>query len=199
MPHDISNMSLYYDGELTGTRRCEMEAHLTRCPECAAELVALGALDTLLAQVADAPTVTPADEFVDAVIRKLPDRQTEKYHVPKPRVLWMAAPVIILSGWAFLQAVLLVSAIGTLAIGTFQPLLSTLQVVPPPMLVQLLEKIWQGDNPLVAFCITLLANLVLLILVGVLFWSWLASWQSRRRYQSLGKSVKGDLQWITSA
>ena len=52
-------LGAYYDGELSGAARAEMERHLGQCPSCAAELKRLGRLSELFSTAA-APKLSPA-------------------------------------------------------------------------------------------------------------------------------------------
>jgi len=52
-------LGAYYDGELSGAARAEMERHVGQCPSCAAELKRLGRLSELFS-AATAPKLPPA-------------------------------------------------------------------------------------------------------------------------------------------
>jgi len=102
----------YYDGELGGRRRREVEAHLAECESCQAQLDELAGLSALLRDAPDPVDLTPPDRFVAQVQLQLPRQSVEAGC--RPRVVdlgWNLAPLGIFAVWAFFQAVFVVSEV----------------------------------------------------------------------------------------
>ena len=72
--NQMERASAYYDGELTGSRLADFEAHLAECPACQAELASLRALSGQW-QAMRTPAV-PAE--VAAKLRERLEAQEEK-------------------------------------------------------------------------------------------------------------------------
>jgi len=69
-------LTAYFDGELDGARRQQVEAHLAECPECRQELEELKTLRQALASLALPPAApTGAQDFWRGVEAQLPPRQ----------------------------------------------------------------------------------------------------------------------------
>jgi hypothetical protein len=60
------------DGELAEDGHVELESHLRACPGCLREWQALSTIDTLFRQT---PMLSPATDFVQRTIARLPDRR----------------------------------------------------------------------------------------------------------------------------
>lgn len=60
------------DGELIAEDQAELESHLRACPPCMREWQAMMAIDTLFRQ---APMLSPAADFTQRTIARLPNRQ----------------------------------------------------------------------------------------------------------------------------
>ena len=67
------DLSAYVDGELTPSRRAEIEAHVASCPDCQRELAGLR---TLAAGVAALPRLQPAPRFL-AEVRAVPENTSQ--------------------------------------------------------------------------------------------------------------------------
>ncbi|MFO8013911.1 MAG: zf-HC2 domain-containing protein [Phycisphaerae bacterium] len=65
-------LSAYHDGELTGEERAAMEAHLRRCPQCAAALERLGRLSRLIQTAGRTEMPAPARARLGAAVEALP-------------------------------------------------------------------------------------------------------------------------------
>ena len=107
----------YYDGELGGRRRREVEAHLAECEACRAQLDELAGLSALLMNAPEPADLTPPDRFVAQVQLQLPRQPVEAGC--RPRVVelgWNLAPLGLFAVWAFLQAVAIVSEVVEVAL-----------------------------------------------------------------------------------
>jgi len=110
--HVLGWIAGYHDGELTESRRAEVEAHLGACAECRSELEELRALSGLLETFEERPSSDlPVErsrtsrEFGKQVMARLPERQVPR----RERWLkwgWKLAPVGLFGVWAFFQAAL---------------------------------------------------------------------------------------------
>jgi anti-sigma factor RsiW len=74
MNHDdfFALMMDMLDGEASENETQTLEAHLRTCPECDREWRALVAIDTLFRQT---PALSPAADFVERTLARLPNRQ----------------------------------------------------------------------------------------------------------------------------
>ena len=74
MNHDdfFALMMDMLDGEASENETQMLEAHLRTCPECDREWRALVAIDTLFRQT---PALSPAADFVERTLARLPNRQ----------------------------------------------------------------------------------------------------------------------------
>ena len=74
MNHDdaFALMMDMLDGEASADQTQTLESHLRACPECDREWRALVAIDTLFRQT---PALSPAADFVEKTLARLPNRQ----------------------------------------------------------------------------------------------------------------------------
>jgi predicted anti-sigma-YlaC factor YlaD len=196
--HVIPWLGAYLDGEATPALGARIEAHLVACAGCRSELEALRALSSLLKEIPEPALATSDAVFAAQVL--------EQVRLPAPpwwqralRAGWRYAPVLLFAVWAFFQAVSWVAggllaaldllpgadaALGSLLpeAGADAPLLLDLlrfTLLDPSTSLALEGLSWLDSLvPLAAF------NLLLLVLLGVLFLGWLASWWSYRQAQN---------------
>ncbi|MHB0874488.1 MAG: zf-HC2 domain-containing protein [Anaerolineae bacterium] len=185
-----SLLSAYYDGELAPGEARRVQAHLAQCPECRRELGSLSELSAFLGSV-PVPTSEPAEHFVSGVMLRLPRRRPQAVRHSLLRAAWWSVPLLLLLGWALLQAVLFTSALVIAAIrfGLGGDLLTG--ALPggnavADGLLRLLPSLAERDaGALLGSALAPLAilapvlSLVLLITGALVYWSWLASWQTR--------------------
>lgn len=78
MNHDdvFALMMNMLDGEASENEVQELESHLRACPECNREWRALMAIDTLFRQT---PALSPAADFVEKTLARLPNRQARMW------------------------------------------------------------------------------------------------------------------------
>jgi hypothetical protein len=203
--HVTTWLGAYYDGELKGLRLQQVEAHLAHCAACRADLESLRALATLLQESPAAENLTPPERFVAQVGLRLPRRPERPAWQRGLEIGWRLVPVGLFGAWTFVQAVFVVAGLalvalqmglgGDVAAGLWHPEL----VEGPPALQQgpslseifnlsgaslkdvgqlMLQSLSHG-GPL-GWGFTL--NLVLTGVIGLLYWSWLASWWARRQH-----------------
>lgn len=74
MEHENTYMLMMevLDGEISNDNRQTLDLHLQACPTCHREWQALQAIDTLFRQ---APTLSPATDFAQRTIARLPNRR----------------------------------------------------------------------------------------------------------------------------
>lgn len=194
--HVTAWLGAYHDGELRGRRLRQVETHLAHCAMCRAELESLQALTALLQQSPAAEDLMLPERFVAQVGLQLPRRPERSAWQRGVEIGWQLAPLGLLGAWAFVHAVLIVASVVLIALQMglggdvvagllpasqqgsglaemLSPSSASLNNVGRVML-QLLSH-----RGLLNWGVTL--NLVLLAVIGLLYWSWLASWWARRQ------------------
>jgi anti-sigma factor RsiW len=186
----------YHDGELKGRRLADVESHLTKCVACQAVFQELQAVSRLLQDSPAAPALSSPDRFVAQVKLRLPREQLQPAWKRTLESGWWLVPFVLLGVWVFIQAVLLVSGLVRVAlqlgIGTDQlaavfplaePTVSTLESFQ--LTGASLAEIAAGVVRLISaggpFGWGLPLYLILTIVIGLIYWSWLASWRIRRK------------------
>jgi len=95
-------LNAYHDGELHGNRLQHVEAHLSECDLCQAELEALEALSNLLQEV-PAPKMISPERFAAEVNLRMPHKQAIISRKRLVQVGWWMIPVGILGAWVFIS------------------------------------------------------------------------------------------------
>ena len=153
-------------------------------------------MGALLQESPAATGLMPPDRFVAQVGLRLPRRPTQPAWQRALETGWRLVPAGLLGAWAFVQVLLLLSSVvlGALRLG----LGSDIAALLPPASRQ---GSWLADtlslssaslNDLGGIASQLLSNggplgwgvtlnLVSLVVIGLLYWSWLASWWVRRQ------------------
>ena len=197
--HVTAWLGAYHDGELQGRRLQQVEAHLTDCAACRAELADLQAASMLLLEYPSAENLTSPDRFISQVrlqLRPRPDQPAWK------RVLetgWRLTPFALLGTWASAQAVLIVASglLVALGLGLGGDALAGLLPASQSGLwtevvsfsgASVSEIFWLmlrvfGDGGPFGWIVTL--NVLVVVVIGLLYWSWMASWIVRRRRRGL--------------
>ena len=203
--HMTNWLGAYHDGQLRGLRLRQVEAHLAHCATCRAELGSLQALAALLQESPAAENLTPPERFVAQVGLRLPHRPERPAWQRALETGWRLVPLGLLGAWAFVQTVFLVAGVvlvalrmglgGDVAAGLLpatQQGLGLTNIFSPSgaslndvgrMMLQLL-----GNGEPLGWGVTL--NLVLSVVIGLLYWSWLASWWARRQHRQLSLAEK---------
>jgi len=184
----------YLDGELRYARLWRVESHLSQCAACRAELEHLRRLSALLQESPAPEDITPPERFVANVGLRLRDRPGQSAPQRALEMGWRLVPVGLLGALAFVQSVFVASGVTQLALwmglggdvvarlfpaGGGLGLIDLLQL-PQKGVQDFGELMWQlvRGGPL-GWTPTL--YVVLLAVIGLLYWSWLASWWVRRR------------------
>ena len=200
--HVTAWLGAYHDGELRGRRLRQVEAHLAYCATCRADLVRLRALAALLQESPAAGGLTPPERFVAQVGLRLPRRPERPAWQRVLETAWQLVPLGLLGAWAFVQAVFFVSGVvlvalrmgvGGDAVAELLPTLGELWLTQLPLLSgaglndvgRMMLRLLSNGGPL-GWGVTL--NLVLLVVIGLLYWSWLASWWARRQHGQHGRA-----------
>ncbi len=194
--HITTWLQAYHDGELHGRRLRQVEQHLAQCAACRVELKTLQGLSALLQKSRAAKPLTPSEQFVAQVGLKLPRHQKQPAWQGALRIGWLMIPLGLLGVWAFVQAVFIVSGmiLNILQLGledAAAPLLIPQQSIWSNNIFNLSEVSlssafitmlqWvQGGGPLGW---GLILSYGLLVVIGLLYWSWLASWWIHRKHQ----------------
>ncbi len=197
--HVTTWLGAYHDGELKGLRLRQVETHLTDCAMCRAELEQLQALTMLLQASPIAKGLTPPERFVAQVGLQLPRRPTQPIWKRTLEFGWRLAPVGLLGAWVFVQAAFLVTRVvmGALRMGLGGEMAAGLLPTSQPgfSLAELFGSSSASLGDVGKFIIQLLngrgllgwgvtLNLAALVVIGLLYWSWLASWWARRQRQN---------------
>ncbi|NIN63254.1 MAG: hypothetical protein GTO63_00765 [Anaerolineae bacterium] len=199
--HVTDWLGAYLDGELGGLRVPRVEAHVAECARCQAELDGLRALTVLLQESPPAEAIMPAERFVANVGLRLRDRPGQSAPQRAMEMGWRLVPVGLLGALAFVQSTFIVTWVVRVALwmgwgGSFAArwlpvsrgewLVSELLSLPGASLAEAAGVILRflGNGGPLGWSSTL--YLVLLVLIGLLYWSWLASWWVRRQPHRLG-------------
>jgi len=214
-------MGAYHDGELQGRRLRQVEAHLAECPTCRAELERLRALATLLQESPAPADLTSPDRFVAQVGLRLPRRPERTVWERGLEIGWRMAPLGLLGAWAFVETAFFVAEVVLIAlqVGVGGDFLArfrwdALRKVRPTLLAQILSlpgiDLSEASGPIlsslnsailmVRSILQLLSawgwgvtlHLAALVVVGLLYFSWLASWWARRQHQRMQPTSTAD-------
>ncbi len=193
-------LGAYHDGELHGRRLHHVKNHLARCATCRAELEDLQALTTLLQESPAAATLTPPDRFVAQMRLRLPRRPAQPAWKRVLETGWRLAPAGLLGAWAFIQVVFIVSGVllTALRLGLGGDLASDLLPASQRALslTELLSSSGASLSDVGQIALRLLGNggplgwgvtlnLISLAALGLLYWSWLASWWACHQHRTL--------------
>ncbi len=194
--HVLRWLGALHDGELRGRRLKQVQAHLADCEACRAELDELQALTGLLASPLPADFVSP-DRFVAQVGLRMQRRPEQTVWQRALERGWQMVPLGLLGTWAVAQAVFIVAAAALLAWQTGLGESVTADRLPDwqsgPGLVEILNLSGAGLSGVGTLARQLLSSggplgyssvlyLVILFVIGVLYWSWLASWWAYRQH-----------------
>jgi hypothetical protein len=198
--HATDRLGPYHDGELSGRQVRQVEAHLAQCATCRAELERLRQLSALLRESPAAKDITPPERFVAQVGLRLPRRPEQPAWQRGLEMGWRAVPAGLLGAWAFVQTVFIVGGVVFAAIrmgladdlgapfllssqsGLWLNQLLRLSDPSPSDVGRIIFDVLSSGGPL-GWGVTL--SLVLLVVIGLLYWSWLASWWVRRQRHQL--------------
>jgi predicted anti-sigma-YlaC factor YlaD len=196
--HVTAWLGAYHDGELRGRRVQQVEAHMAGCATCRAEMEKLRELSALLTESPPVPDLTSPERFVAQVGLRLPRRPERSAWHRGLEIGWQLAPLGLLGAWAMVQAVFAVAGLLLIALqmGLGGDALAWLLPGPPQGtrltavfglsdiglndVGQIALNLLSGGGPL-GWGVTL--NLVSLLVIGLLYWSWLASWWVLHRRQ----------------
>ena len=161
----------YYDGELHGPRKYQVEEHLKRCPTCRTELESLQRISILL-QEAPLPERTLAPgHFQSQVMLRLPPAVYRPGWQQALKTGWQLAPAGAILVWVFWQGIWLV---GSFAWILSLPLnLSGAGVMSGWFGLGGANTAWRGVE---TFLELGLLNLVITALVALFLCGWLATW-----------------------
>lgn len=108
--HPTQWLSAYYDGELSQDHFQMVQKHLETCSDCQEQLAQMNNLSEWLQALPQAAQQLPADVFVGQVIARLPAKKPKTIQQTW-RVSWLLIPVLLVSGWAFMQALIFISGL----------------------------------------------------------------------------------------
>lgn len=198
--HVIAWLGAYHDGELGRRQVRQVEAHLEGCEVCRAALEGLRELSALLLESPATSDLSPPEHFIAQVGLRLPRRPERPAWYRALEMAWRLTPLGLLAAWAIAQAVLVVSGATLIALqmGLGGEAAAWLLPVLTPVSaeVDLFSLSGSGLNDMRRIAGGLLSyggplgwgavlNLLSLVVIGLLYWSWLASWWVRHRRQQL--------------
>lgn len=186
-------LGAYHDGELKGHRLRQVEAHLSHCTACSAELEQLQMLRELLQENPIAEGLMPAERFVAQVGLRM------VRHPEKPawqRVLetgWRLTPAGLVGAWAFVQAVFIVAGIALivlqLGVGIdvlgldAEPRHTWLTAGLGLLGAELSDASWMALNLIDTLSLGVVLYITATIVIGLMYWSWLATLWARHQHQ----------------
>jgi hypothetical protein len=202
--HVTQLLGAYHDGELRGKQLNEVDKHLAKCKICQDELDHLNALSEMLLTTPSPSNLSSEDTFVTQVVLRMPRKPTEPTVKKVFNLGWQAAPVGILGVWAFVQSLLMVSGILFLLLRLgfdLEPLTELVTIPAGGINLGMLfgfEGSGVGDLGRTAIE-TLLSGgplgwgvtmyLALVLILGLLYASWIASWWVRQRHNQLAAEI----------
>jgi hypothetical protein len=194
--HTTAWIGAYFDGELEGRKLSSAEEHLSHCVTCQQELKKLKGLSTLLQGSPGSENLLSSDQFVNQVRLRMPRLPDQPLSQKVISIGWQITPLGIFGLWSFLQSVFLVAGILFLAVNlgfggdTLTSLFSSSQAGPgisdlfsiqgasPIEIIQTTIGFLRSGGP---FGWSMIMNLGLSFVLGLLYCSWLASWWVRNR------------------
>ena len=201
--HATHWLGAYLDGELRGLRLRWVESHLKECAVCRSELEALARLRTLLLESPAMEAATPPERFVAQVALRLPRRQEQPPAQRALELTWRMVPVGLLFALAFVQTAFTIAGVLQVALsmglggdvaalllpssagGVSFPDLASLSQASLASAAGAMVELIQAGGALAWLPVLYLS---LLVVIGLLYWSWLATWWARRRHQQLTAS-----------
>lgn len=198
MDHVLEWLPVYNDGELQGRQLRRVEEHLAQCESCRAELEALWAFSSLLEESPAAVGLLRPDQFVAHIGLQLPRRPEQTAMRRTLEIGWRLIPVGLLGTWAFVQTVFIVvtgvllTQSFPLTASLFSPVLplvsggswlTGLQCFSGTGLNNLFEAVLCAARYVGPLGWSVVLSTALLVVIGLLYGSWLATWWIRQRRQ----------------
>jgi predicted anti-sigma-YlaC factor YlaD len=198
--HATHWLGAYLDGELHGLRLRWVESHLKECAVCQSDVEALVGLRDLLRESPGMEVITQPERFAAQVGLRLPRRQEQPPAQKAFELGWRLVPAGLLCALVFVQAVFTIASVVQVALwlglgGDLGPLLFSTPTGGPSLLdlsklsqaslADAVGMLWGFVQSGGALALLPALYLCLLAVIGLLYWSWLASWWARRRHQHL--------------
>jgi hypothetical protein len=189
----------YHDGELHGARLKRVEDHLKDCESCRRGLDQLQKLSTLLLAAPGPARQISSQRFASQVKLRLKEPAPRLRWQKALKAGWQAAPLGLLFAWSFSQAVLILSGLIAVQGGfdrilagefSIQALLLSLPNLFNPGLLVRAAGVLPGLRWGEPFLDLILLELGLTVIIGVLFWGWVASyWVYHQRRWNYAEKV----------
>jgi len=193
--HVSKSLAAYQDGELDRRAVQAVEAHLSRCEACRAELASLADLSALLHEPDPAPLSVSDAVFAAQVTLQLPREETET--LSERTLAWglRLAPVGIVATWAFGQTATILALLirSLIAVGVDSPALLALAASDRPLLgfgpglagslvgSAGLGHVWGSVQPVIASAWAVLGPVIFSGVTAVAILSWVAIWWTGHR------------------
>lgn len=206
-------IAAYYDGQLEADRAAQVAEHVQNCTVCQAELEALQALSALLHAAPGPGKVASPQAALSRIWQQsgpppIHLAGTASHPSQMGRVTggvqqywwlaWMAAPFVLIVGWAFWQAVMIVNGLGNVA--GFEDILGSIWVPPlshrsffdlgMELALETLGRMGLRLEPWTTVLQMLLLQLSAMVSVGVLLGGWLASWWAFTRHRAYAGQIE---------
>jgi predicted anti-sigma-YlaC factor YlaD len=187
-PHVEEWLDKYLDGELSPVQQDRVKAHLNSCSHCQELLTQRSSLSALLQMAPAASDLKPADQFVAEVGLQLKGRPAASHKSPAANTwhwAWALVPMALLLVLVFMQTVSVLSDILGFIPGAEQASQQSVQALPVFTTLSQLNGnalVAQGADLLAFFNPTdlgWLTNLAVLVVIGLLYASWIAGWWVR--------------------
>jgi hypothetical protein len=199
--HVTEWLNAYFDGELTGRRLEQVEAHLVECETCQAELDSLQGLSKLLHEV-PVPEFTSAERFAAQVSLRIPHGQVVVSRKKLIEFGWWMIPVGLLAAWVFIGTSFFLSDIlsgaGNLGLSTgisdWLGSGASNEIYLSTTIGQMGILTGNGLNWAEAtetFTRMSLPQIILQVSIALLYLSWIAIWWVRHTRQQHGQLLDG--------
>jgi anti-sigma factor RsiW len=175
-------LDLYMDDELPSSQKKQAEAHLETCEQCRSLVAERRALSALLVEMPPASGLKPVDQFAAEVALRLERRQSQPpARHPALRLIWQLVPLPLIVAWGFIQAIFILNSLVDIIPGAQQALLQPLtlatSILPPSFTFsQTAGDILSAAGVFNIVDWNWLTGIVALLLVGIAYICWLASW-----------------------
>lgn len=199
--HVTEWLSAYLDGELHGSRRDHVEAHLDECEVCQAELESLEGLSDLLQEI-PMPELIPPERFAAQVNLRLSHSKPVLSRRNALEIGWWMIPVALLAAWVLIGVLFLVGDMLSLAnnFGVFTSVSDWLRFGTQNVAgwSTALAEIGVLSGNVLDFAAsterltrTSLWQVGLQTAIALLYLSWLAIWWARQRHREHSQLLEG--------
>jgi hypothetical protein len=199
--HITEWLNAYLDGELKGRQLHQVEEHLSACEACQAEFDSLQNVSALLHE-APAPEFPANERFVAQVNLRLRERREKTAGSSIFGVGWWMIPLGLMAAWVFIVTASLIGNVVSTAntLGLLDK--TTASFVSSPSQADkwtstlgqvgvLSGNSLQWAERSESYARNVLPQFILMVLVAVLYLTWIAIWWARHMRQVDGQLLEG--------